>query len=812
MEHPLARLALAYGAGLVLAFWSPFPVSLGALLLVTLAVGYGCLRAEKLRPFLLWPFLIFCGWTNLELQTAVISPADLRVLNDGRDELLTLHGTLVEAPRQSIVVRRGEETVRTLAILEATELQRGTNREPAFGQVLVNTPGVVGDEFFTGRAVVLSGVLRVPRGPVAEGLFDYRRHLAWQGIHRQLVVADTNDWQFAVGTDPAARPPLADRFQTWAMATLARGLPVEDVELRLLWAMALGWKTALTDEVTEPFMRSGTMHIFAISGLHIALIAGILVSLLRVLQVPRGACGWIVIPLIWFYTHATGWQSSAIRSTIMMTVIIAGWMLHRPGNLLNSLAASGFIILLWEPQQLFQASFQLSFFVVLSIGLLLPPFEKIRQRLLRHDPLIPHDALPRWRRWVEPPVLWVTASLATSLAAWLGSLPLIAWYFHMVTPVSLLANLLVVPLSSLALMCNLGSLVTGAALPWVAEMFNHSAWFWMRLMIRASDWTITLPTAFFYVRPPTAAQFFLFYSALLAVTAGWLTDARRRWWVAAGLAVLAVFCGWEWNARRDRFDITVLAGATAVYVDAPGTTEDMLVDCGTDSSVTLVLKPFLRCCGVNRLPVMVLSHGDTRHVGGATNLAELFAVERVVASQSPSRSPAYRQAVAAFAAEPARLARVARGGRVQEWEVLHPAAEDRFAQGDDNAVVLRREIRGTRVLLLSDLGRLGQRALLERANESDLRADIVIAGLPAQGEPLSPQLLAAIQPRLVIIHDTEFPAKLRAGAKLRERLRQAGVPVMFTGDSGTVSLSLTKRGWEVRAMNGERSSGSPQPK
>src|SRR5436309_15327137 len=125
---------------------------------------------------------------------------------------------------------------------------------------------------------------------------------------------------------------------------------------------------------------SWSMHIFAISGLHIALLAGVLVELLRVLQIPRGLCGWLVIPLIWFYTAATGWQPSAVRSTIMMSVIIVGWALKRPSNLLNSLAAAGFILLLWDPQQLFQASFQLSFFVVLSIALLLPPLEQLRQR------------------------------------------------------------------------------------------------------------------------------------------------------------------------------------------------------------------------------------------------------------------------------------------------------------------------------------------------------------------------------------------------------------------------------------------------
>src|SRR5207249_11254791 len=155
---------------------------------------------------------------------------------------------------------------------------------------------------------------------------------------------------------------------TWPQNPVQRGVPEQDDALLLAWAMALGWTTALTGDVSQPFMRTGTMHIFAISGLHIALIAGILVALLRLLQVPRGACGWLVIPLIWFYTAATGWQPSAIRSTIMMTVIIVGWALKRPSDLLNSLAAAGFIILLWDPQQLFQASFQLSFFVLLSIA------------------------------------------------------------------------------------------------------------------------------------------------------------------------------------------------------------------------------------------------------------------------------------------------------------------------------------------------------------------------------------------------------------------------------------------------------------
>src|SRR6185312_5587192 len=133
------------------------------------------------------------------------------------------------------------------------------------------------------------------------------------------------------------------------------------------------------------FIRTGTMHIFAISGLHVALIAAILVQLLRFFQIPRGACGLVIIPLIWFYTGATGWQPSAIRSTIMSSMVVLGWSLKRPSNLLNSLLASAVIILIWQPEQLFQASFQLSFFVVLSMALLL------------EDQNVSNPRLPMWK-------------------------------------------------------------------------------------------------------------------------------------------------------------------------------------------------------------------------------------------------------------------------------------------------------------------------------------------------------------------------------------------------------------------------------
>ena len=294
-----------------------------------------------------------------------------------------------------------------LQIRVKVKLRCGENWEPAVGFIIVTTPTALASNFFSGQPVEISGVISPPPLPVAGGLFDYRTYLERQGIYFQLKTASAGDWKL-LSTN--ATPSLSDRFLAWSQKTLARGLPEEDEPLRLLWAMTLGWKTALTGEVTAPFLESGTMHIFAISGLHIALIAGILVAILRTLQVPRFWCGAVIIPIIWFYTAATGWQPSAIRSTIMMTIIIAGWSLKRPSNLINSLAAAAFIILLYDPQQLFQASFQLSSSLSCwSIALFMPPLEKLRDRILQIDPLLPPELMPRWRRWLNS-ILWVVST------------------------------------------------------------------------------------------------------------------------------------------------------------------------------------------------------------------------------------------------------------------------------------------------------------------------------------------------------------------------------------------------------------------
>lgn len=789
--------ALLYAMGVLLAGW--FPLPLPGLWLAALGLAGMAWLWSEWRPGLLIALLVLLGTLNLTWRTTIVSPNDLRLLlTNATPADVTLRGTLPETPSLRMFVRDEEESYRTLAMLDVTALRLNGEWQSAHGRVLVLTPARLPPELHAGRTTEVSGVLAPPRPALAPGLFDYATYLCRQGVHFQLRAASPGDWQLFAG---AITPPFTDRFVAWAQRTLQRGLP-EDESQRLLWAMTLGWRTALTNEVSERFMRSGTMHIFAISGLHIALIAGILISLVRVLQVPRAWCGAVVIPLVWFYTAATGWQPSAVRATVMMSVIIGGWALRRPGDLLNSLAAAGGLILLWDPRQLFQASFQLSFFVVLSIALLLPPLEKLRDRLLRTDPFLPPELLPRWQQRLNVPLRWLTTAAATSAAAWLGSLPLTAHYFHLFSPVTLLANVVIVPLATLTLMSSLGSLVTGAWLPALAELFNHSAWFWMWGMIHVSETATRLPGAFAYVKPPSPWVMALYYALLVGTLSGWLFPASRRRWSLAALGLIALLCGCVWLDRHRSTTLTAmpLSGGSAVFCDLPGRRMDLLVDCGQTNAVAFITQPFLRAQGVNRLPQLLLTHGDLRQMGGAEDLMHSFRVEHVLASGVRQLSPTYRRVLTNLSRTPDRLRVVQRGDELGPFRVLHPLTTDRFRQADDNAVVLRGEFHGTRVLLLSDLGRAGQEALLER--EPDLRADIVFAGLPTQGEPLCDGLLVRVQPRVVVLLDSEFPATTRAPPRLRERLARQVDTLLCTRETGAVQLICTSRGWTLSTTIG----------
>ena len=803
MTRPFITVVSFYGLGLLLAqlLQPPLAVLFGLSFFLLLLVFV----IAKLRVILLCALLVLAGWTNLVFHTAIISPNDLRRLigTSNETEPATVRGQLLQTPQIKISERRGYEFEHSLTQVRVSEIRMGDDWRPAVGDIIVTAPGLPGTNFFAGQSVELSGVIGRPAPAEAEGLFDYRAYLQRRGIYYELKTSSTNDWELRGPILP--RPPVTDRFLKWSRHVLGLGLP-EDETLRLLWAMTLGWRTAFTGDVSDPFLRAGTMHMFAIDGLRIALISGMLVALLRVLQVSRGWCGIVAIPAIWFYTAATGWESSAIRASLMMSIVIGGWALKRPSDLLNSLAGAAFLILLWDPCQLFEASFQLSFCVMLTIALLLPRLNDFFDDLLKTDPLLPASLVPRWRRVVTDVLRVFGRYFSLSLAAWVGSIPLSAYYFHLFSLISPLANLFAVPLGTFALMANLGALLCGTWFPFVTGLFNNAAWFLMLEMGSVSEWSTRIPGSFIYVRAPSWIWVVIYYAVMVGLLSGWMTTMRRKisgFASAVLIGAIYLVCQFQWRSETD-LTVLPLEGGHAIYVD--GGANDCLIDCGSEDSVHFTVRPFLEAHGVNGISHLVLTEGDSKNCGGAETLDDYFAVRELWTSEANFRSPVYRKAVASFEQPADRRKILHCGDTVGCWQVLWPSADSDFKRADDNALVLQGNFYGRKVLLLSDLSSVGQKGLLSGTN--DLHADIVIAGLPNEGEPLSDALLDAVQPKLIVVADSAFPTRRRANSTLRERLEQRNVPVVYTSDSGAVKVVLNKTGFTWNASAEIRAEGA----
>ena len=817
-KYPLLRPAIAFAFGILFASWLPLMWQVGFAAAALLAFIASVWSGQ--RHLLLLAFWMFMGGSLFSLRYDIRDPTDLRILLDGEAQLIRVAGVLSGDPERRVLEQDGETRYRSTARVSVTEIQRrGVHWEQTHGDVAISTTGFLPEYFVAGARVEVFGVMSHPQGSLAPGLFDFEQYLKWQRIFFVLRADTTNDWRLVRQGERWSTAALYRGFNNWARRTLQRGIPYDE-NSRLLWAMVLGWKPGLTNEISEPFMRTGTLHVFAISGLHIAMIAAMLVTFLRLFGLPRNYAGAIVIPLIWFYAAATGWQASAIRSTIMCSVIIVGWLLKRPNNLLNSLAASAVLILLWQPEQLFQAGFQLSFILLLSFAVwpgLSPntpwpnpemylgyanPEEwerkpevnawtkflaKTFERLTGRDPFLPPELRPLWRRRADGVVMWFFSALNISLASLVGSLPIIANYFNLISFSSLLANLVIVPLSGFSLGASLLSLVFSWA-PLVPELLNWMSWGTMWLMVAICRGLERFTWTFEYVRSPGIAVIIAYYFGLLALLAG-----RFRFLTIAAAIVIFIPLYREVTTTT----VALLPGSGAIFVDAPWTKNDLLVDCGRDYEMATRIKPFLRSRGVDRLNAVALTHGDVAHVEGYARLVREFNPRVTYTSGARSRSPKYRQIVRELESTPQRWRVVAAGDEACGWRVLHPGTNEDFSRADDESIVLSTKLAETTVTLLSELGRGGQQTLVNRG--ADLKSNVVFAGVPTDGESLRPAIMEALQPKVLIVAGND-PRVLREIRDLRTRATN----VIAAAEEGAITLTVSGKKVIVESMTGRR--------
>ena len=352
-----------------------------------------------------------------------------------------------------------------------------------------------------GQRIRAKGVLqprKYPHGNLLELKVAWPRYCACLGAPRVSYIVLCRAW----------RESVAER--------LSQGIGNQPVHLAVLRSLVLGYRNEIPYDTYACFKRTGALHIFALSGLHVGITGLPLVIVLKSAGVPRDWFGVWLIPLLFTYVAATGMKASALRAMVMAGVFLLAPLFRRKPDIPTSVAFAAIVLLLLNPHELESAGFVFSFVVVAFI-------------VMVYAVVPEHWLAGHWLKGYG-------VSLAiTSFAASLASMPMTAFYFGRFSPIALVGNLVVVPLTFCIVLSGWLSIL----IPPASVVFNHAAVVFIDLMLRSIRWFDGLPGSSMPVDAPPYGAIMLWYVSLvyLQVHAA-RTRQRILAMVGAGCAVL----------------------------------------------------------------------------------------------------------------------------------------------------------------------------------------------------------------------------------------------------------------------------------
>jgi ComEC/Rec2-related protein len=587
------------------------------------------------------------------------------------------------------------------------------------------------------------------------GGFDARQWLERDGIYNEFYV------------DPSEPGMILSRghgniLMAWAIKArrqmeeiLSIGLEGAPMELSAIKGITLGITDHDPEGFTEGFRFTGTMHLFAVSGLHVGMLAFMIWFALKAIRLPRAWAVWVMIPMLFFYVAITGLKAGSLRSASMVSLLLCGSLLYRRSPLLNTLAAAALIQLAINPDALFSPGWQFSYSVVGAILVLAPLMEARLLVLHAPDPFIPPKLLSEWER--KGFSIWkhLSGLIAVSTAAWCGSLLPTIVYFHLVSFSAIGANLLAVPLAFAVLALGALSLVSAGFSPWVAGAFNNCNWLAAKLLLLVVQSSALLPYSHWFVGSPGAS-----YPVIT------LLDLR---------------------------------GAECAVVESDG--QFSMMNTGRKREAERDILPFLQSRGVNSIEGIVISLGNAENLGGLESISHEFAVKRMILVEQNPRSVVVKRALSQEAKSLEQLRNDA------TWSMLPDVVVDKVDLGENIAAV-RVKVGGKSVMFIPSLTPKISREISSSLQPGVLHAEVLVLPLGNADILTTLGLIKKIAPRYLISPVDPFSRNGKPSPEWSTLLRQEGVQLFRQDETGAVTIDLDPKGARVRPFMNPSQIGS----
>jgi ComEC/Rec2-related protein len=594
-----------------------------------------------------------------------------------------------------------------------------------------------------GDLVSFQGTPGRPAPPCNPGEMDYRQWLERHGIYTRIEVDPSIPG--VIDSSGHGNPLLA-------CAIKARQRMEEILSIDLTGApevrgaiegICLGVTEHAPEGFTDEFRFTGTMHLFAVSGLHVGMLAVILWFILKAFRVPRLPAVFLTIPTLFLYVLVTGMKMGSIRSATMASILLIGLILFRRSPLLNTLASAAFLQLALNTNDLFSAGWQFSYSVVFTIIVFAPIIEAWLIRFHEPDSFLPAKLVsPRenleFKAWKH-----LSGLSAVSASAWLGAiLPTLA-YFHLISLSAFGANLLAVPLSFLVLSLGALSLASGMCSSWIAGAFNNSNWLVTKLLLFVVTSSALVPGGHFFVGAPA------------------------------------------WNPEMTLLDLQ--GSPCAILRDG---WSFGLVDAGNKRDAASTVIPCIEAAGANSIQSVLITKNDAAHLGGLPLIKQESSIFSMALPPVDGRSSVAKALLSQE--HSASLKRLSEGDR---WRLLERIRAETIyppREKPSDFLMPRLLIGNTRILMLPKMTPEVIKDLSVIPQES-LKAEILILPLGGCDFSSTLALIRKVSPRLLISPVDRHSGLGVPSGEWRGILKDEGIGFMRQDETGAVTIVSNKR-------------------
>ncbi len=503
MKYPLVSLCIAFCLGIITAAYIKMPFwafCSAAFLFLTFGIIF-IKQNTKFTIFFLWA-VFFLGAALLQ-NSQFLPDCHISRLVSYKSDVVYLTGVIDNDPIY--------QDKKVSFILNAEKLEISGHWYKTCGKILVKVfsaevrrpgeekalmPDGIKNKFFYGNRLFLKGKLYRPFS-FSRG-FNYRDYLKHKGIYCILSVKKDSVIKVLDKNNGNALMSFSFRIKHRLRDVIVKNL--SPFSAGILNALILGDRQDLSPYFSDILMKLGTIHIIAISGFNVGIVAFIILLILKIIKIPRKARYILTMLLLIIYCILTGGSAPVARATIMAAVFLSAYFFAREVNIYNSLSLATLIILAVNPWQLFEISFQLSFLSVISIVWLAPKIYSVFPEKL--------NKITYFR--------FLILTFSASSAAWIGLIPLIAYYFKTFTTLTVLANMIIVPYSAVITTTGVSFALIGILFPPFAPIFAATNELFILILFKIHYFLVGIPGAYFKLPEVSPIYILLYYAALIS--------------------------------------------------------------------------------------------------------------------------------------------------------------------------------------------------------------------------------------------------------------------------------------------------------